>query len=143
MKLDVSNLEEIETTLATLDSQIKRIDILINNAGISQRSLFLESKWAVMDQIMQTNFFGLVKTSHIVLKKWMQPHKSGTVVNISSLAGKVGAPLRTAYCSSKFALQGFSSSLREELRTEGIDVTVVCPGFIKTNVGSNALSSEG
>jgi short-subunit dehydrogenase len=119
-----------------------RLDILINNAGISQRSLVAETLLSVDRQIMEVNYFANIALTKSVLQS-MLDNKSGHIVNISSLVGKFGTPYRSAYAASKHALHGFYDSMRAELWSSNIKVTLICPGFIKTNVSINALDKEG
>ncbi|MCB2406745.1 SDR family oxidoreductase [Hymenobacter lucidus] len=134
------------TTFAACTAQVLahfgRIDILVNNGGISQRSLALETSLDVHRQLMEVNYFGTV-----ALTKEVLPHLiaqgSGQVVVVSSLVGKFGTPYRSAYSASKHALHGFFDSLRAEIWSTGVGVTIICPGFIRTGVSINALTADG
>ncbi|MEM6378149.1 MAG: SDR family oxidoreductase [Bacteroidota bacterium] len=128
----------IEATLQTLNS----IDILINNGGISQRSSVKDTTLAVDKRIFDVNFFGAVAMTKAILPQMLQQN-SGRIVVISSVAGKVSTPLRSAYAASKHALHGFYDALRYELKHTNIAVTVICPGYIKTNLSLNALTKDG
>ena len=119
-----------------------KIDFLVNNAGISQRALALDTHLDVDRQIMETNYFGPVALTKAVLPS-MVKRRSGHIVVISSLLGKFGVAYRTAYAGSKHALHGFFDSLRVEVHDACVKVTVVCPGFIHTNVSLNALAADG
>ncbi|MBN4072194.1 SDR family oxidoreductase [Flavobacteriales bacterium AH-315-E23] len=128
-----------------IDETIKefgRIDILINNAGISQRSLAKDTLLEVDRRLMEVNYFGV-----IALTKYALPHmieaKSGRIAAISSIVGKFGFPLRTGYSATKHALHGYFESLRAELHADNIKVTIICPGRIKTNISINALTEDG
>jgi dehydrogenase/reductase SDR family protein 7B len=118
------------------------IDILINNAGISQRSMAAETDLLVDEKIFAINYFGT-----IALTKALLPHfimkQSGHLVVISSVVGRIGTPLRSSYAASKHALHGFFDSLRAEIYDEHILVTLICPGFVDTNISINALVSDG
>ncbi len=118
------------------------IDILINNGGISQRSLALETQLKVDKQLFKINYFGT-----IALTKTLLPHfiakNSGQIVVISSVMGKIGTPLRSAYAGSKHALHGFFDSLRAELFNHNIAVTIICPGYVNTQISNNALTANG
>ena len=118
------------------------IDILINNGGISQRSVVVETRLEVDRRIMEVNFFGAVTLTKLVLPS-MLSRKSGHIVVNSSVIGKFGTPFRSAYAASKHALHGFFESLRAELWGEGIRVTMICPGFVRTNISVNALKGDG
>jgi short-subunit dehydrogenase len=116
--------------------------VLINNGGISQRSLVAETRLSVDRKIMEVNYFGNIALTKGILAS-MIANKSGHIVNISSLVGKFGTPYRSAYAASKHALHGFYDSMRAELWNKNIEVTMVCPGFVKTNVSINALDKDG
>jgi short-subunit dehydrogenase len=118
------------------------VDILINNGGISQRSLAMKTPLDVDRMIMETNFFGTVSLTKAILPS-MTERRSGRIAVISSLVGKFGTPLRSTYSASKHALHGFFESLRAEVWGLGIGVTLVCPGFIRTNISINALTGDG
>ncbi|MGY6743003.1 MAG: SDR family oxidoreductase [Cecembia sp.] len=119
-----------------------RIDILINNGGISQRSLAAETSLEVDRKIMEVNFFGTIGLSKTLLPHFIK-NKSGHYAVVSSLVGKFGSPYRSAYAASKHALHGFFDSLRAEHFKDNIQVTMICPGFIRTNVSINALTGDG
>jgi short-subunit dehydrogenase len=138
---DVSNEEEcrrfIESTIETFGG----IDILINNAGISMRALFLDSATEVTRKVMEINFFGAVYCTKYALPSILE--RQGSVVGVSSTAGYRGLPGRSAYSASKFALQGWLESLRTELLRTGVNVMWVCPGFTASNIRHAALNSQG
>ena len=118
------------------------IDILVNNAGLSQRSLTKDTSVAVDRKIMELDHFAVV-----ILTKSLLPHmlerQSGLIVTISSVAGKVGVPMRSAYCAAKHAVIGFMGSLRAEVHHDNIKVLVVTPGSTQTNISKNALEGDG
>ncbi|KAI1895361.1 hypothetical protein AGOR_G00105500 [Albula goreensis] len=118
------------------------IDILINNGGRSQRSLFLETSIEVYQALMDLNFLGTVSLTKQVLPHMTQ-RGTGSVVTISSVVGLVGAPLSTGYSASKHALQGFFNSLRTELTDyPGITISTVCPGPVQSQIVHNAFTEE-
>lgn len=119
-----------------------RIDILINSGGISQRALALETNAETEQRLMAINFWGTVVLSKAVLPS-MIAEGGGNIVCISSLAGKFGTRLRSAYAASKHALHGYFDSLRSEVYDKNISITMVCPGFIKTKISMNALTANG
>jgi short-subunit dehydrogenase len=136
---DPSNLgDQVRTALDTFG----RIDILVNNGGVSQRSFAAETSLDTVRRILETNFFGPVALTGAVLPSMLE-QGSGRIVIISSLVGKMGTPLRSAYAASKHALHGYFDSLRAEVQRKGIGVTIVCPGFIRTNISINALTADG
>ncbi|UVI38438.1 SDR family NAD(P)-dependent oxidoreductase [Qipengyuania spongiae] len=118
------------------------VDIFVANAGISQRSAAVDTAMQVYRDIIDIDL-----TSQIAATQALLPHLvergSGRLVFISSIAGKVGVPMRTAYCAAKFGLIGYADALRAELSQSGIDVHVVCPGSVATNVSRNALNADG
>ncbi|XP_060685313.1 dehydrogenase/reductase SDR family member 7 isoform X4 [Hemiscyllium ocellatum] len=118
------------------------IDILINNAGRSQRSLFLDTNLDVYEAIMHLNFLGTISLTKCVLP-YMIKQEKGQIITVSSLAGLVAAPVSTGYASSKHALQGFFNSLRPELANyPGIIISTVCPGLVHSNIVKNAFTEE-
>ncbi len=139
------DLAKSETLAAKTEEAIEafgHIDILINNGGISQRSLGKETSEEVDRKIMEVNYFGTIAITKHLLPHYLE-RKQGHFVTVSSLVGKFGTPFRTAYSASKHALHGFYDSLRAELYKDNIDITLVCPGFIHTNVSINALTGDG
>ena len=119
-----------------------RIDILINNGGVSQRSYTIDTPITIDRKIMEVNFFGTVALTKTVLP-YMVKQKSGHIVVISSISGKFGFYLRSAYSAAKHALYGFFESLRMEVNKDSIQILIVCPGKVKTNISLNALTASG
>ncbi len=119
-----------------------QIDILINAGGISQRGQVIEMDSAIEEKIMDTNFWGSVYLSKALLPKMIKNGR-GHLVVISSLVGKFGTQYRSTYSASKHALHGYFDSLRCEVYDKGIDVSIICPGFIDTNVTSNSMMASG
>jgi short-subunit dehydrogenase len=118
------------------------IDILFNNGGMSQRSLTAETSIENDRKIFEVNYFGHVQMTKAILPQ-MLARKSGHIVTISSLSGKWGFYLRSAYSASKHALHGFFESLRMEVEDDGLRVTLVTPGFIATEISKNAIDKSG
>jgi len=142
LPLDLKKYTQFAKPVATVIKKFGAVDILINNGGISQRSLAHETKLPVYEEIMAVNYFGNIALTLAVLPG-MRARKSGTIATISSVAGKIGTPLRTGYSASKFATNGFYDALRAENYKENIQVTIVMPGFVNTNVSANALTGDG
>jgi len=142
LPLDITNTTDIKEKVELAINMFGRIDVLINNAGISQRSLVSDTLLEVDRRIFEVNYFGT-----IALTKALIPHfkmkKNGHLVVISSVVGKIGTPLRSSYSASKHALHGFFDSLRAECYDDGLDVTIICPGFVNTDVSINALTAKG
>ncbi len=119
------------------------VDILINNAGVSQRSLALDTSFDVYRRMMEIDFFAPVRLTQLVLPSMVE-RKSGHIVIISSVAGKIGAPLRTAYCAAKHACVGYYDALRAEIETAyGVGVSVVTPGSVRTGIAKHAMTGDG
>jgi len=118
-----------------------RIDILINNAGISMRALFEDLDMDVFRKVMDTNFWGTVYATKYCLPEILK--SQGSIIGVSSINGFRGTPARTAYTASKFAMNGFFESLRTEVMKRGVHVLVVCPGFTSSNIRNIALTADG
>ncbi len=140
--LDLENHDDIPQRVAQILKQTGKIDILVNNGGISQRSFVKDTPLEVDKRIMNVNFFGTVALTKAVLPSMLQ-NKSGHIVVISSVTGKIGVKLRSAYAASKHALHGFFDTLRYETWKDHLKVTIICPGYIRTNVSINALTADG
>jgi short-subunit dehydrogenase len=138
---DVSNEDECRRFIESTIETYGRIDILINNAGISMRALFAEADTKVTKKIMDINFLGAVYCTKYALSSILE--QKGTIVGVSSTAGYRGLPGRSAYSASKFALQGWLESLRTELLHSGVNVMWVCPGFTASNIRLAALDPHG
>ena len=119
------------------------VDLLFNNAGVSQRSLALDTDMAVHRAILEVDYFAPVALTQLVLPR-MVARGSGHIAAVSSVAGKVGSPLRTAYCAAKHAIIGYCDALRGEVETAyGVRVTTILPGSVRTGVATNALNGDG
>jgi short-subunit dehydrogenase len=139
------DLEKPDTLQLSADAAIQifgYIDILINNGGVSQRSLIAETALAVDRRIMEINFFGSVALTKYTLPYFIR-QKHGHFVNITSITGKFGTQYRSAYAASKHALHGFFDALRSEHYKDNIRVTMICPGFIRTALTLSALTADG
>tara|TARA_R110000796_G_scaffold185330_2_gene301990 strand:+ start:88784 stop:89572 length:789 start_codon:yes stop_codon:yes gene_type:complete len=142
LTLDLAEADSLATKTNEAIALFGQVDILINNGGISQRSLVKDTKLEVDRNLMEVNYFG-----NIALAKNLLPHMlkkgSGHFVVVTSLTGIFGTPYRSGYAATKHALHGFYDSLRAELEDDGIKVTIAAPGFVKTNVSVNALVGDG
>ena len=142
LPLDLSAADTLAQKTEEAVAAFGSIDVLIHNGGISQRSRVSDTALEVDRRLMEVNFFGTV-----ALTKALLPHfvarQAGHFVIISSLVGKFGTPLRSAYAASKHALHGFFDSLRAEHHHDNLRVTMVCPGFVRTQVSVNALTGDG
>jgi len=142
LPLDLEDYKSLAKAPAAVIERFGQVDILINNGGISQRSLVHETDIATYEKLMNVDFFGNIAISRAILPL-MQARKFGRIVAISSVAGLIGVPLRSGYCAAKFALRGFYEALRAENAKHGICVTLVYPGFVKTQVSNNAVTGDG
>ena len=142
LPMDVADHNILESKTKEAISKTGNIDILINNAGISQRAFVRDSTLQMDKIIFDVNFFGNVGLTRALLPH-MTARKSGAIVVTSSVAGRLGPPLRCAYAASKHALHGWYDVLRAEVAADGIQVNVICPGFIKTDISINALAGDG
>jgi dehydrogenase/reductase SDR family member 7B len=142
LPLDLSKSEEMTGKVAEAIGFFGQMDILLHNGGISQRSLIQETKLEVDRKLMEVNYFGTVALTKAILPHFIQ-RKSGQFGVVTSLVGKFGSPFRSSYAASKHALHGFFDTLRAEHHTDGIAVTMICPGFIRTQVSVNALTADG
>lgn len=140
--LDMLHLGDIDKVVADIIDLYGRIDLLINNAGISQRAYTYETPIEVDRKIMEIDFFGTVIVTKAVLPVMMK-QKSGYIAATSSISGKFGFPLRSAYASAKHALCGFFETLRAEVYDYNIKVLVAFPGRVQTNISLHALTKEG
>jgi short-subunit dehydrogenase len=137
-RLDLTDMDDIAHAAA----EVGPVDVLVHSGGVSQRSLAAETDLAVDRAIMELNYFGTVALTKAVLPS-MLARGTGHIVPISSVIGHVGIPLRSAYAASKHALHGFFDTLRAEVAKGGVRVTIVCPGYVRTNVSENALRGDG
>lgn len=140
--LDVTDFAAIPAAVETAVQHFGKIDILINNAGISQRALVKDTQLEVDQKIMAINYMGKVAMTKAILPLMLR-QGYGQIVVISSVMGKVGVPYRSAYAASKHALHGFFDSLRAEVAKDNIDITIILPGYVRTNVTINALKGDG
>ena len=140
--LDLEKPFELADTVDAVLADGTQVDILLNNGGVSQRSLASETILEVDYRLMMINYMGTVAMTKALLPS-MLARGSGCVVSVSSVAGRVGSQLRSGYSGSKFAVVGFMECLRAELAGRGIQVTVACPGYVNTPVSVNAFNAEG
>jgi short-subunit dehydrogenase len=140
MVADVSSENDCRRFIETTIKVFGGIDILINNAGISMRALLKNATTEVQKKVMDTNFFGSVYCTKYALDSIIE--SKGTIVGVSSIAGYRGLPGRSAYCASKFALQGWLEAVRTEMLHEGVHVMWVSPGFTKSNIRNAALNDN-
>ncbi|MBA3647599.1 MAG: SDR family oxidoreductase [Chitinophagales bacterium] len=140
-KTDVSRENDCKNLIEKTVEEFGRIDVLINNAGISMRALFADLDLIVIRELMDTNFWGTVYCTKYALTEILK--NKGSIAGVSSIAGFKGLPGRAGYSASKFAMQGFLESLRIETLKKGIHVLIVCPGYTSSNIRLSALNKEG
>jgi short-subunit dehydrogenase len=140
VQTDVSKEQDCKELISQTISTMGRIDILINNAGISMRALFKDLDLEVLKQVMDINFWGTVYCTKYALPEIL--NNEGSIVGVSSIAGFKGLPGRTGYSASKFAMNGFLEALRTENLKNNLHVMLACPGFTASNIRNVALNSE-
>ena len=138
---DVSKEDDCKKIISETMNRFGRIDVLINNAGISMRALFNETELSVIKKLMDINFWGAVYCTKFALPEILK--NKGSVIGISSVAGYLGLPGRTGYSASKFAMHGFLGALRNENRKNDLHVMICCPGYTASNIRKTALNSSG
>jgi len=141
IQLDVNDDASIRDSIEKVESENERIDVLVNNAGYGLVGAFEDLSVEEIKSQFETNFFGVIRLTQQILPI-MRKQKSGTIVNISSGAGRIGFPGMSAYVSSKFALEGLSESMSYELEPFGIKVVIIEPGVIRTNFKKNSVMSK-
>jgi len=142
LPLDVSDINSIEAAGQKAQAHFGHIDVLVNNAGISHWSKLKDTSVEVIKKILDVNFLGGAALTKAVLPEMLN-RKSGNIVVVSSILGKMVTPKQGAYNASKHALMGFYETLRAETQHDGINVLLVCPGFVRTNVAKNSLDRNG
>jgi dehydrogenase/reductase SDR family protein 7B len=142
LPLDLLKLGDPAATVRDAEKFFGPIDVLVNNAGISQRSRVLETSLEVYRQIFELDFFATVALTKAVLPGMVQ-RKAGHVVVVSSVVGYISSPLRSGYAAAKHALHGFYDAARAEHWRDGVKFTLACPGYVKTDVSVNAVTGTG
>ena len=136
--LDVNNEDEVLSFI----NNAEPFDILINNAGTNRPAKLIDTKIEDFDYVMSLNVRSVISLTKLVVKKMLDANIQGSIINVSSQMGHVGGPNRTTYCSSKFAIEGFTKSLAIELGPDGIRVNAICPTFIQTPMTEPFLKDE-
>lgn len=142
LPLDLEDYKAMPDIAAKAMEKFGKIDILINNAGLSQRSLAIETDIEVDKRLIEVDYIGTVALTKAVLP-YMIRNGGGQIAVVSSLMGIFGAPMRSGYAAAKHALHGFFDALRAELYQQKIDITIICPGFIQTNISIHAVTGDG
>jgi short-subunit dehydrogenase len=139
---DVTDLASTSSWIAQIEAELGAIDVLVNNAGITQRSLVRDTTLDTYRRLMEVDFFAPVALTQAVLPSMLRRGR-GQIVVTSSVAGKFSTPLRSGYAAAKHALHGFFDALRAEVAKDGIGVTTIVAGAIRTDVSINALTGDG
>jgi NAD(P)-dependent dehydrogenase (short-subunit alcohol dehydrogenase family) len=141
LRCDVTRRADCEAAMQAVIERFGGIDVLFNNAGITQRSAFVETRIEVYERVMAVNFFGALYCTKAAIDSLIQ--RRGLIISNESIAGLAPLLGRTGYAASKHAMHGLFTSLRSEVRDQGVHVMVVCPGFIKTHLQDRALGADG
>ena len=140
--VDVAVPEQCKAFVEQALAELGGVDIVVNNAGIGMWAQFKDvTDLCLFDHLMRVNYFGAVHVTHAALPSVIQ--RKGLLVAVSSLTGKTGVPTRSGYAASKHAMQGFFDSIRIELAPEGVDVLVVSPGFVATDIRARGFAADG
>lgn len=142
LPIDLEDYQKMSTMAVEAVEHFGKIDILINNAGVSQRSFAMDTDIEVDKRLMNIDYIGTVALTKAILPH-MIANNGGHIVVVSSLMGIFSAPMRSSYAAAKHALHGFFDALRAELYTQKIAITIICPGYIQTNISVNALTGNG
>lgn len=142
LPLDLADADTLPAKAQEALNIFGHIDYLFNNGGVSQRSNVIDTKMDVVRKVMEINFFGSIALTKAVLPS-MIGRQSGHIVVTSSVMGKFGTRLRSSYAASKHALHGYYDCLRQEIYDDNVNISLVCPGFVKTAVTKNALEGDG
>ena len=142
LPLDLVNYKDMQAKVKEALRLFDGIDILINNGGISQRSLIFDTSIEVDKKLMEIDYLGTIALSKALLPHFVD-RQSGYFVTVTSVMGKFSSPYRSAYCGAKHALHGFFDALRMEHEKDGIKVSLICPGFVNTNIARSALTGDG
>ena len=142
LPMDLLDIGSFGVRVAEAIGAFGQVDIMIHNGGVTQRSLVIETELPVHRQVMELNYFSYVALTRALLPHFLE-RKTGHFVVMSSVMGKIGTPLRSAYAASKHALHGFFDCLRAEVSVMNVGVTIFTPGYIRTNISQNALTKDG
>jgi NAD(P)-dependent dehydrogenase (short-subunit alcohol dehydrogenase family) len=138
LQLDVTDDKSVKDAIRQITDENSRIDVLVNNAGYGVMGAVEDLSLDEFKSQFETNFFGVIRVTKEVIPIMRNQGNGGNIINVSSVGGKIGIPLNSAYISSKFALEGLSESMRYELEQFGIDVILIEPGVVKSNFFENA-----
>jgi NAD(P)-dependent dehydrogenase (short-subunit alcohol dehydrogenase family) len=139
--MDVDSDESVQTGIAAIEAQHGQVDVLVNNAGIECFGSIEETSIEDFRSVMETNYFGTIRCVKALVRQ-MRERRSGTIINVSSVAGRFSQPPATPYCASKWALEALSEGLACEMKTYGVRVAVVEPGIIDTAMAQRIKNNE-
>ena len=142
LPFDLIDFKSVSELVKSAYELFGTIDILINNAGISQRSLIIDTDFEVYKRLIEINYLGQVAISNAILPYFIK-QGGGSFAIISSVMGKYSSPYRSGYAAAKHALHGFFDALRMEHQNDNIFVTIICPGFVNTSISKNSLTGDG
>ena len=142
LPFDITDFKSVSELVKLAYELFGTIDILINNAGISQRSLIIDTDFEVYKKLIEINYLGQVAISNAILPYFIK-QGGGSFAIISSVMGKYSSPYRSGYAAAKHALHGFFDTLRMEHQNDNIFVTIICPGFVNTSISKNSLTGDG
>lgn len=142
LPFDLADFDNAKENVSKAIGLFGKIDVLILNGGVSQRSLIVETDFSVDKKLIEIDYLANVALAKAILPHFIQ-NQNGHFAVVTSLMGKFGSPYRSGYCGAKHALHGFFDVMRMEHQKDGVNVTMVCPGFIQTNVAKNALTADG
>ena len=142
LPFDLADFDNAKLNVEKAIDAFGRIDVLILNGGVSQRSLIAVTDFSVDKKLIEVDYLGNVALAKAILPHFLN-NKNGHFAVVTSLMGKFGSPYRSGYCGAKHALHGFFDVMRMEHQKNGVNVTMICPGFIQTNVAKNALTADG
>ncbi len=143
IEMDLTKKNDIDVAVSSILSKEKKIDVLINAAGYAQYGAFVNMSYEEIEAQFNTNFFGALFITQCVIKRAMIPNKSGVICSIGSIGGHIGLPYQGIYSATKFALQGFTEAIRHEVKQFNINMVVVNPGDVSTNISINRKFSKG
>lgn len=142
LPFDLTDFKAAPERVKSANDLFGKVDILINNAGVSQRSLIIDSVFDVYQKLTEVNYLGHVALSNAILPYFIK-QGGGSFAVVSSVMGKYGSHYRSGYAGAKHALHGFFDVMRMEHQRDNVNVTMICPGFVKTPISKNALTGDG
>ena len=140
--LDLTDSAALAAAVEAAHAAFGRVDLLVLNAGVSQRATATDTDYAVLRHIIDIDFLSQAEIARLTAARMLR-HNAGTILVVSSLAGLVATPLRSGYCAAKHAIHGYYNALRAELADSAVSVTIGVPGFVRTDISRNAVTADG